>query len=924
MSLFKARDWWAAYCGNGEEFDTGCLCVGNIDNSSTISDKVIVGSYHGILRIYLPKATNFKPEDLMLEIQLQQPILQVEIGHFVSGSESLHLALLHPRKLAIYSVQAVSGAVDHGNHYTLNLVYEHLLERSAFNMTIGPFGGVKGKDFICVQSMDGMLSFFEQESFAFGRFLPGFLLPGPVGYIGKTDSFLVCTTARQVESYKYQTLAVATDANNKEDIGNKKISGKKLTVDWTTNIGECALDIKVFSTSSSPTSILVLGERSLFCMKEDGTIRFMKKFEYNPSAFIPYDSVKEGVINTLIATHTKSLLVYQDVTLTWAAQLPHVPVAIKVATFQDLKGVIVTLDETGYLHCAYLGTDPSMMVTPAPEARDINYEEADTEMKELQKVIRESSISSEILPRTQQKEDLIIKVCVPDSLDRISQSMVDDVDEETFPSITVTVSLVCQAPRPLENVFLSVICSSPITCNRSSIVFPVVGDRSEPVSAEVAFYTRGGSIPTTLNAQLTATYTSTGDAPRVAQCEVDFPLGLVCKGAQPMKNAQHKVTVDTNKSPANLAEVFPEMVDDAVIPLAAIGIQYYGGPTVTILASKTSQRYRIQCDVFEGMWLVLYELIRRLEAHYKKDNVSFRASFMGPLPLQEYYELIDTHFEQRQNQAKYRDLLAERAQQFRSIQRRLLTRFKDKTPVSLQNLDTLLDGTYRQLLALSEAEEECERAIEASSNALSCATRLINYLIKLWTNMSDKEFEALQMVLSPRVSQSEDQGWEEMADAAITHLLRTCLSKSAKDQAVGISSLTMPPDTSKLKKHIALLCDRLNKGGKLDLAMTSGSSQGNEMPVAQAPKSVKALEPLDETSEEHYEETDGEQNGLSSLPPLMEPSGRLPQINTGKNSTLSDLNRRVHVTQGSEEEALVERGMVAARMSNGSDSDADR
>ncbi|EDO29498.1 predicted protein, partial [Nematostella vectensis] len=76
------------------------------------------------------------------------------------------------------------------------------------------------------------------------------------------------------------------------------------------------------------------GERSLFCMKEDGTIRFMKKFEYNPSAFIPYDSVKEGVINTLIATHTKSLLVYQDVTLTWAAQLPHVPVAIKVATFQ--------------------------------------------------------------------------------------------------------------------------------------------------------------------------------------------------------------------------------------------------------------------------------------------------------------------------------------------------------------------------------------------------------------------------------------------------------------------------------------------------------------------------------------------------------------------------------------------------------------
>lgn len=39
--------------------------------------------------------------------------------------------------------------------------------------------------------------------------------------------------------FRYQTLAVATDASNKEDIGNKKISGKKLTV--------CALFIYLFS-----------------------------------------------------------------------------------------------------------------------------------------------------------------------------------------------------------------------------------------------------------------------------------------------------------------------------------------------------------------------------------------------------------------------------------------------------------------------------------------------------------------------------------------------------------------------------------------------------------------------------------------------------------------------------------------------------
>ncbi len=35
MSLFKARDWWGTIVGEQEEFDTGCLCLANIDNSSS-------------------------------------------------------------------------------------------------------------------------------------------------------------------------------------------------------------------------------------------------------------------------------------------------------------------------------------------------------------------------------------------------------------------------------------------------------------------------------------------------------------------------------------------------------------------------------------------------------------------------------------------------------------------------------------------------------------------------------------------------------------------------------------------------------------------------------------------------------------------------------------------------------------------------
>lgn len=60
-----------------------------------------------------------------------------------------------------------------------------------------------GHHSLCVQSMDGMLMFFEQDSYSFGRFLPGFLLPGPLVYNPRTDSFLMVSSARQLESYKY-------------------------------------------------------------------------------------------------------------------------------------------------------------------------------------------------------------------------------------------------------------------------------------------------------------------------------------------------------------------------------------------------------------------------------------------------------------------------------------------------------------------------------------------------------------------------------------------------------------------------------------------------------------------------------------------------------------------------------------------------
>ncbi|XP_041513049.1 protein PTHB1 isoform X3 [Microtus oregoni] len=787
MSLFKARDWWSTVLGEKEEFDQGCLCLADVDNSGNGQDKIIVGSFTGYLRIFSPHSVKAgdgpQAEDLLLEVHLRDPVLQVEVGKFVSGTEMLHLAVLHARKLCVYSVSGTLGNVDHGNQYQIKLMYEHHLQRTACNMTYGPFGGIKGRDLICIQSMDGMLMVFEQESYAFGRFLPGSLLPGPLAYSARTDSFITVSSCRQVESYKYQVLAFATDADKKQETEQQKLgSGKRLVVDWTLNIGEQALDICIIPFNQSASSVFVLGERNFFCLKDNGQIRFMKKLDCSPSCFLPYCSVSEGTVNTLIGNHDHMLHVYQDVTLKWATQLPHVPVAVRVGCLHDLKGVIVTLSDDGHLQCSYLGTDPSLFQAPKVESRELNYDELDVELKELQRIIKDVK-SQGVWPMTEREDDLKVSAVVSSSLDSVSQATNVEVGADSVPSITVKITL--QNRVVLQKVKLSLYVQPPLvsTCDQFNFDF-AVPDMTSVVAFSV--YLKRSYLPSELEGNVVVSYSKPTD--------------------------------------------FANQSDDDQVNV--MGFRLLGGSRVTLLASRTSQRYRIQSEQFEDLWLITNELILRLQEYFEKQGIKdFACSFSGCIPLQEYFELIDHHFELRINGEKLEELLSERAVQFRAIQRRLLTRFRDKTPAPLQHLDTLLDGTYKQVMALADAVEENQDRLLQSSAGLRSATHLLILLVRLWQKLSADQTAILEAAFLPLQEDTQELGWEETVDAAIAHLLKTCLSKSSREQALNLNSqLSIPKDTSRLKKHITLLCDRLAKGGRLCLSTDAAAPQAMVMP----------------------------------------------------------------------------------------------
>lgn len=874
MSLFKARDWWSTVLGEKEEFDQGCLCLADVDNSGSGQDKIIVGSFMGYLRIFNPHPVKTgdgaQAEDLLLEVHLRDPILQVEVGKFVSGTEMLHLAVLHSRKLCVYFVSGTLGNVEHGNQYQIKLMYEHHLQRTACNMTCGPFGGVKGQDLVCIQSMDGMLMVFEQESYAFGRFLPGSLLPGPLAYSSRTDSFITVSSCRQVESYRYQVLAFATDADKREETEQQKLgSGKRLVVDWTLNIGEQALDICIVSFSQSTSSVFVLGERNFFCLKDNGQIRFMKKLDCSPSCFLPYCSVSEGTINTLIGNHNNMLLIYQDVTLKWATQLPHVPVAVKVGSLHDLKGVIVTLSDDGHLQCSYLGTDPSLFQAPKVESREINYDELDVELKELQKIIKDVK-SQGVWPMTEREDDLKVSATVSPNFDPVSQATDADVGTDLVPSITVKVTL--QNRVALQKARLSVYVQPPLvlTCDHFTFDF-----MAPEMTSTVAFsvYLKRSYTPSDLEGNAVVSYSRPTGIPRVIQCKFRLPLKLICLPGQPSRTARHKVTIDTNKSPVSLLSLFPGFAsqpdDDQV---NVMGFCFLGGSRVTLLASKTSQRYRIQSEQFEDLWLITNELILRLQEYFEKQgSKDFACSFSGSMPLQEYFELIDHHFELRINGEKLEELLSERAVQFRAIQRRLLTRFKDKTPAPLQHLDTLLDGTYKQVIALADAVEENQASLFQSFTRLKSATHLVILLVGLWQKLSADQVAILEAAFLPLHEDTQELGWEETVDAAVSHLLKTCLSKSSKEQALNLSShLNMPKDTSRLKKHITLLCDRLAKGGRLCLSADAATLQTIVMPGGCTPIPESDLE--ERSAEQDSTEPFTSHRLLAAEPPALEDS----------------------------------------------------
>lgn len=89
-----------------------------------------------------------------------------------------------------------------GEQNIISPVLKHSFTRKAHSTTCGPFGNSKSRHLICIQALDGTLSFFDQDTFLFMCIFNDIVIPGPIDYVATSDLFLICKSTWVLEIYR--------------------------------------------------------------------------------------------------------------------------------------------------------------------------------------------------------------------------------------------------------------------------------------------------------------------------------------------------------------------------------------------------------------------------------------------------------------------------------------------------------------------------------------------------------------------------------------------------------------------------------------------------------------------------------------------------------------------------------------------------
>ena len=446
-----------------------------------------------------------------------------------------------------------------------------------------------------------------------------------------------------------------TDSKNE----SQEIStGRKLVSDWNFGVGKPISDIQVIPSHDKdyPSTVVILGRQTLRTVLDTGGTLWSKRLESSPCCMITSPSLMyDKRVISLFTTDTGTLMLYDDTTLKWATQLPYNPACMMRGRLWDREssatqdGLLVFLSDDGEVTVSYLGSDPTLFTAPPPDSKEVNYNETDRELSKLSALIKQSQKDGTAAVSSSGNLTLKMEVSVSSQLEMCQYPSKVLETEPAVPMVAITVHL--HTPSPLTRVRVNLHVTQPLVLSQNTHTITSLTDTE---TLRIFAFLSDTPIVSSLELNVVTTYMSADGVPYSLHQSVQLPLSLVIKPCPPIKNADFKVTLSTNTPAVSLLELFPEFVLDSSMTNAA-GFQLYGGPVITVLSSKTSQRYRLQSENLPSTWIMTDFVKRRLEQKFKKPDGSsdIECSYSSSLPLQEFFQEIDSHFSKRSTQKMF-------------------------------------------------------------------------------------------------------------------------------------------------------------------------------------------------------------------------------------------------------------------------------
>uniref|UniRef100_A0A182NK21 PTHB1 N-terminal domain-containing protein n=1 Tax=Anopheles dirus TaxID=7168 RepID=A0A182NK21_9DIPT len=830
MSLFKVRNWWKTQCPTVEPaYDSFSLHCARLCIEEGEKDSIVVGSHSGQLCIYRPSGgasavpdldaeeegtqpndgqsttadpleNVFQHADVILEVQLAAPVLGVSSGKFTTASKTdprQQLAVLHPVRLCIYQIVTVDGLADHGDHTRLVTLYDHALTKPAFSLCHGPFGGVKGREFLCVQHLDGSLRFFEQDGISYERTLATDRnIPSPLHYVPRVDCFVTVAPSWVLECYRYQDVAEALESLRRHD------------PIWSLCVGEYALDLQVHQISNTESVIVILGENNLLCVSDTGKVRFIKKLDYSPICFHSFVAGwywEPGArLMLAVVSESGSLLLYENDQIIWSAQLGEVPVAIGRANVTGLPGALVTLGTTGSLTVGYLGSEPQLFRVPALNLAPFEIARCQKELLELEREIRAGVDPSDAsIANAAAERDVKLQVVVHGELTACTHPT--NVPTGT-PVAMCQLNVTVQVELTLEVLQLTVGADAAIGCSKDTFLFRDVAARSTE-QFNVWMYPLESTLPASSAVTVFCSYTNKQGITRVVQRAALLPLKLFVRPCPASKEAAHKVTLSVNPAPGSigggLGQLFPEFTTDGA-NTSALGLQAVvagdDGCRVTIVAAKSTNRFRIQSDELAYLAIVLECLVERLkgqqagrasepEAIGKTESPTEKVTVNGIPSVNGLLRSLQTHCELRKQLKQLETELEITTGQMRLFERRFVVKLQERSLRALDGILMLLKRNHASVAKVCQQLTVMRRKMKLAQIELAAILHLFRICYTHAANAptSGKYMECLGALLTPSVVDSAEQSYEEILLPVVRFLEHTGPLRNPSEQTVDIT-----------------------------------------------------------------------------------------------------------------------------------------